>query len=135
MSESENKPVEPEYDLIEHMAAVLKGNDHGTHISPAKLYPHQWLWDSCFIAIGLRHLDPERAAEEVANLIRGQWANGMIPNMIFNPGRAYRWEREAWRSWSVFCARREGESANHPRDSALLRWRPYGHRGERIHRH
>jgi hypothetical protein len=81
------------------MAAVLKENDRGNHTSPAILYPHQWLWDSAFIAIGLRHLDPERAAEELASLIRGQWANGMIPNMIFNAGREYRWEREAWRSW------------------------------------
>lgn len=78
---------------------VLHDNDRGNHTSPAKLYPHQWLWDSCFIAIGLRHSDPERAAKEVATLVRGQWANGMIPHMIFNNGREYRLERETWRSW------------------------------------
>ncbi len=86
-------------DLAAKMAEVLKRNDRGSYTSPAKLYPHQWLWDSAFIAIGLRHLDPERAAEEVASLVRGQWANGMIPNMIFAKGRQYRWERDAWRSW------------------------------------
>lgn len=86
-------------DLVEQMAAVLKANDRGHYTSPARLYPHQWLWDSAFIAIGIRHLDPERAAEEIASLIRGQWANGMIPNMIFAEGRQYRWERDAWRSW------------------------------------
>src|SRR5688572_23596399 len=86
-------------DLVDQLAAVLKSNDRGSYTSPAKLYPHQWLWDSAFIAIGLRHLDPERAAEEVASLVRGQWANGMIPNMIFASGRQYRWERDAWRSW------------------------------------
>lgn len=99
MNETDKQPAMPEYDLTEQMAAVLKENDRGDHTSPAILYPHQWLWDSAFIAIGLRHLDPERAAEELASLIRGQWANGMIPNMIFNSGREYRWEREAWRSW------------------------------------
>ncbi len=85
--------------LAERMAAVLKVNDRGSHTSPARLYPHQWLWDSAFIAIGLRHLDAERAAEELACLVKGQWANGMIPHMIFTPGREYRLEREAWRSW------------------------------------
>lgn len=86
-------------DFVEQMTRVLKENDRGSYTSPAVLYPHQWLWDSAFIAIGLRHLDPERAAEEVASLVRGQWANGMIPNMIFAKGRQYRWERDAWRSW------------------------------------
>jgi len=86
-------------DIVERMVAVLKENDHGNYTSPAILYPHQWLWDSAFVAIGLRHIDPERAAEEIASLVRGQWANGMIPNMIFRNERAYRFEREAWRSW------------------------------------
>jgi hypothetical protein len=85
--------------FAERMRTVLRANDHGRHTSPAHLYPHQWLWDSAFIAIGIRHDNPERAAEELASLVRGQWANGMFPNMIFNEGRKYRWEREAWRSW------------------------------------
>ncbi len=93
------EPADSPVEFTERMAEVLKANDNGTHTSPAVLYPHQWLWDSAFIAIGLRHLDPNRAATEIANLVRGQWANGMIPNMIFNSGRAYRWERDAWRSW------------------------------------
>lgn len=85
--------------LIERMVKTLRENDRGNHTSPARLYPHQWLWDSAFIAIGLRHLDPERAALELSSLIRGQWANGMIPNMIFNSDKQYRFERESWRSW------------------------------------
>lgn len=87
-------------DLNTHLLDILKNNDQGDHISPVgNLYPHQWLWDSCFIAIGLRHSDPERAAHEVANLVHGQWANGMMPHMIFNRGRKYHLERDAWRSW------------------------------------
>ncbi|MDQ3123869.1 MAG: glycoside hydrolase [bacterium] len=99
MDKPETETSQPAYDLMEHMAAVLTSNDRGNHTSPARLYPHQWLWDSAFIAIGLRHINPERAAEELASLIKGQWANGMIPNMIFAEGRQYRFEREAWRSW------------------------------------
>lgn len=72
-------------NLLEDAAAVLKLNDRGSHTVPAgDLYPHQWLWDSCFIAIGLRHLDLERAQTELRSLLRGQWSNGMLPHMIFN---------------------------------------------------
>ena len=63
------------------------------------LYPHQWLWDSCFIAIGLRHLDVERAQTELISLLRGQWNNGMLPNIIFSEGEEHRRHRELWRSY------------------------------------
>jgi glycogen debranching enzyme len=99
MDTTETTPALAPNDLISAMQEILKANDLGTHTSPARFYPHQWLWDSAFTAIGLRHTNPERAAEELAHVIRGQWANGMIPHMIFNNGREYRLEREAWRSW------------------------------------
>jgi hypothetical protein len=87
-------------ELLELCVSVLKKNDHKTHITPAgNLYPHQWLWDSCFIAIGLRHLHPERAKEELLSLLRGQWANGMLPNMIFDPSPRFRLDRNIWQSW------------------------------------
>lgn len=86
-------------DFTDRMKAVLAENERGEYTSPALLYPHQWLWDSAFIAIGIRHYDPVRAAQELASLVRGQWANGMFPNMIFSSTRKYRFEREAWRSW------------------------------------
>jgi hypothetical protein len=62
---------------------VLVKNDRSSHTIPAGgLYPHQWLWDSCFIAIGQRHYDVDRAKVELKSLLRGQWHNGMLPNMI-----------------------------------------------------
>jgi hypothetical protein len=64
----------------------------------AGIYPHQWLWDSCFVAIGLRHLDIERAKTELRGLLRGQWSNGMLPNIIFDNAKPYRRDRELWRS-------------------------------------
>ena len=76
-------------------------NDRGSYTQPASdLYPHQWLWDSCFTAIGLRWLDPERAKQELLSLLRGQWHNGMLPNIIFRDEPQYRTDRNIWRSWT-----------------------------------
>ncbi|MDQ3065114.1 MAG: glycoside hydrolase [bacterium] len=99
METDDTNTNQPEYDLMDQMVTVLVANDRGTHTSPAKLYPHQWLWDSAFTAIGLRHLDSERAVQEIISLVKGQWSNGMIPHMIFENDREYRLERDAWRSW------------------------------------
>jgi hypothetical protein len=57
---------------------------HYTKPSPA-LYPHQWNWDSCFIAVGYAHYDETRAMTELRSLLRHQWDNGMIPQIAFNP--------------------------------------------------
>ncbi len=87
-------------ELFDKAKAVLAGNDRGNYTQPAHgLYPHQWLWDSCFIAIGLRHVDVERAQVELTSLLRGQWHNGMLPNIIFRDDPQYRRDRNAWRSW------------------------------------
>src|SRR3990167_2505417 len=92
----ESKP-----DVLDQAKAVLKMNDQGAYTVPAAdLYPHQWLWDSCFIAIGLRHLDVDRAKTEIFSLLRGQWHNGMLPNVIMLGKRKYRRDRDIWRSWS-----------------------------------
>lgn len=78
---------------------VLRENRRGDHTIPAgKMYPHQWLWDSCFIAIGLSHYDCERAKKELLSLTRGQWSNGMLPNMIFADGWRYTIEKYFWDS-------------------------------------
>lgn len=86
-------------DLLDGAKSVLKENDRGTHTVPAEgLYPHQWLWDSCFVSIGLRHLDVDRSKTELLSLLRGQWANGMLPNMILSKHKHSR-DRNIWRSW------------------------------------
>lgn len=95
-------PDKPETasDLLEHASEVLKMNDRGSYTQPAHgLYPHQWLWDSCFIAIGLKHMDVERAKVEILSLLRGQWHNGMMPNIVFRDDPVYRTDRNIWRSW------------------------------------
>lgn len=85
--------------LKEAATKVLKDNSFDGYTMPAgALYPHQWLWDSCFTSIGLRHLEVERAQTELRSLLRGQWSNGMLPHMIFNDRPEFARDRRAWRS-------------------------------------
>jgi hypothetical protein len=73
-------------ELGRHAETILRENDAGgwTKAAP-NLYPHQWSWDSAFIAIGWAHLDVERAARELRSLFRAQWKSGKIPHIVFNP--------------------------------------------------
>ncbi len=65
---------------------VLFGNWTGNSTVPSLgLYPHQWSWDSAFIAIGLRHLSPARAQRELETLLSAQWDDGRVPHIVFNP--------------------------------------------------
>ena len=91
--------MQEQADLQSQLTEVLKMNDRESYTQPTEIYPHQWLWDSCFIAIGLRHLDVERAKTELLSLLRGQWHNGMLPNIIFRDDKQYRIDRNLWRSW------------------------------------
>jgi hypothetical protein len=78
---------------------ILKFNDVGKWTRPAPdLYPHQWLWDSAFIAIGQRHYSTKRAQQEILSMFRGQWKNGMVPHMIFSDTKTYRGPANMWRS-------------------------------------
>lgn len=79
---------------------VLEANWRDTHTIPASgLYPHQWLWDSCFNVIGWRHVDLDKAKTELRSLLRGQWANGMLPHMIFADHGLQSRDRKIWQAW------------------------------------
>ena len=72
--------------LATQAAQVLRQNDMGSWTKAAPdLYPHQWSWDSAFIAIGLAHLDTRRAAKELRTLFAHQWKTGKVPHIVFNP--------------------------------------------------
>ena len=72
-------------DLAAGARAVLDDNWLGGATKPApRLYPHQWSWDSAFIAIGNRHERWDRAAAELETLFAAQWANGMVPHIVFS---------------------------------------------------
>jgi hypothetical protein len=85
--------------LVEAARAVLAVNDMGDWTRPTAdgLYPHQWLWDSFFVAIGQRHHDLERAMREVRSPFRAQWKNGMLPHIIFSAAKGYHAGPELWR--------------------------------------
>ncbi|MGH3193888.1 MAG: MGH1-like glycoside hydrolase domain-containing protein, partial [Streptosporangiaceae bacterium] len=72
--------------LAARAAYILRDNSTGviTKAAPA-LYPHQWSWDAAFNAIGLATVDPPRARLELDSLLRGQWRNGMVPHIVFDP--------------------------------------------------
>lgn len=72
-------------DSYQEAVSVLKGNDFGPFTKPAPdLYPHQWNWDSGFIAVGISHYDQIRAQRELSSLFDAQWDNGMVPQIVFN---------------------------------------------------
>ncbi|MET8562021.1 hypothetical protein ABZV75_16050 [Streptomyces flaveolus] len=83
-------------------ARVLEANWTGVSTVPSRdLYPHQWSWDSAFIAIGLRHVSPRRAQTELETLLAAQWADGRVPHIVFNPSvplDAYFPSPDFWRS-------------------------------------
>lgn len=96
----ERPVVEDLTDVACRAAEVLRRNDLGTWTKPApNLYPHQWSWDSAFIAIGLAHLDVRRAAQELTTLFDAQWATGKVPHIVFNqqaPPESYFPGAERW---------------------------------------
>jgi glycogen debranching enzyme len=66
------------------------------------LYPHQWSWDTAFIAIGLARSDPDRALRELEHLFSAQWRDGRVPHIVFDPNaRDYRPGPDLWASSSV----------------------------------
>ncbi|GAA2331176.1 trehalase family glycosidase [Streptomyces kunmingensis] len=80
------RTVAEDLTLRRGAARVLFGNWTGTSTVPSRtLYPHQWSWDSAFIAIGLRHLSPRRAQRELESLFAAQWGDGRVPHIVFNP--------------------------------------------------
>jgi hypothetical protein len=127
---------------------VLDTNWTGRYTVPATgLYPHQWSWDSAFIAIGTRHREPGRARAELVALLDAQWSDGRVPQIVYDVGRdddyapgAEFWRSptsglvqppvHAWAAWLVHCAdpagsAREGFLARvYPR---LARWHEYLH--------
>jgi hypothetical protein len=94
-------------------ARVLEANWTGSSTVPSRnLYPHQWSWDSAFIAIGLRHVSPLRAQTELETLFTAQWADGRVPHIVFNPSvplDAYFPSPDFWRSSTA------GRTAGAPR--------------------
>jgi hypothetical protein len=72
-------------ELRAQARATLRTNDRGGYCVPtARLYPFQWNWDSAFVAMGWATFDEARAWQEIFSLLRGQWEDGMIPQIVFH---------------------------------------------------
>ncbi|MFG1952034.1 trehalase family glycosidase [Micromonospora sp. NPDC048830] len=79
-------PAADHHDLDRAARRVLVTNWRlGATVPARHLYPHQWSWDSAFIAIGLRHLSSVRAQRELESLFGAQWRDGRVPHIVFDP--------------------------------------------------
>ncbi|MCP2267411.1 hypothetical protein ACFQHV_03215 [Promicromonospora thailandica] len=75
-------------DVADAASRVLDASWTGSHTVPATgLYPHQWSWDSAFVAIGNRHRAPHRARTELRTLLDAQWADGRVPQIVYDTAR------------------------------------------------
>jgi hypothetical protein len=94
-----------DHELWNDAVTVLQRNWDGDHTVPSRrLYPHQWSWDSAFVAVGWAHIAPDRARRELETLLAAQWADGRVPQIVFNPGvprDAYFPGPDFWRSAQV----------------------------------
>jgi hypothetical protein len=102
--------------LAARAAYILRDNSTGliTKASP-RLYPHQWSWDAGFNAIGLAIVDLPRARLELDSLFTGQWRNGMVPHIVFDPhATGYAPGPEQWE-----CARLSEDAPQDPATSGI----------------
>ncbi len=76
---------ETQTTLLQQARAVLDLNWTGGFTKPAlRQYPHQWSWDSAFIALGYARYDQARAEQELRSLFAAQWADGRVPHIVFH---------------------------------------------------
>ena len=82
----------------EQARAVLRANDRGGYCVPtARLYPFQWNWDSAFVAMGWATFDEARGWNEIESLLKGQWEDGLVPQIVFHaPSDDYFPGPEVW---------------------------------------
>jgi hypothetical protein len=79
---------------------ILQANDRGGYTVPTSgLYPFQWNWDSCLVALGWQAFDEPRAWQEIETLFEAQWDDGMLPHIVFHrPDPGYFPGPEVWRT-------------------------------------
>ena len=93
--------------LAQTAQSVLEKNWNGHFTKPApSLYPHQWNWDSGFIALGVAHYHWERAEAELRHLFQAQWSTGMLPQIVFgnDPEAKYFPGPDFWQTQDVPAA-------------------------------
>ncbi len=114
-TQAEQRVTTSDDDLARQAKAVLEANwmGHATRAS-ARLYPHQWSWDSACIAIGYAGSNQERAQTELRWLFAGQWTNGLLPHIRFADDARYFPGPEFWQT------DRSPNAPRHPRTSGIV---------------
>ena len=114
-TQAEERVTASDEDLARQAVEVLEANwmGHATRAS-ARLYPHQWSWDSACIAIGYAGFDQRRAQTELRWIFAGQWANGLLPHIRFADDARYFPGPEFWQT------NRSPSAPQHPQTSGIV---------------
>jgi hypothetical protein len=114
-TQAEERVTASDEDLARQAMAVLEANwmGHATRAS-ARLYPHQWSWDSACIAIGYAGFDQRRAQTELRWIFAGQWTNGLLPHIRFADDARYFPGPEFWQT------DRSPSAPQHPQTSGIV---------------
>jgi hypothetical protein len=68
--------------------------DRGYCLPNADVYPHMWLWDSCFHSIAWASLHDQRSVVELGHALQQQFSNGFLPHMVYaGPNPVFRGPR------------------------------------------
>src|SRR4029453_17624049 len=98
-TQADERVTASDEDLARQAMAVLEANWMGNATrASARLYPHQWSWDSACIAIGYAGFDQRRAQTELHWIFAGQWANGLLPHIRFADDARYFPGPEFWQT-------------------------------------
>jgi len=93
-------------ELCRQARDVLNTNWTGSFTKPAqRQYPHQWSWDSAFIAMGYARYDQDRAEQELRSLFAAQWADGRVPHIVFHDAEAAAPYFPGPDFWQIECSR------------------------------
>ena len=113
--QTEKRVPAPDTDLTRRAMAVLDANwmGHATRAS-ARLYPHQWSWDSACVAIGYAGSNQARAQTELRWLFAGQWTDGLLPHIRFADNARYFPGPEFWQT------NRSPSAPEHPQTSGIV---------------
>jgi hypothetical protein len=83
---------------------------------PARRYPEQFFWDSCFHAVAWSRIDPARARAELRTLVAAQRPDGLIGHTIF-------WHRSVRPSRApIYNVLRRSDAATWTIQPPLLGW-------------
>ncbi|MCC5953829.1 MAG: hypothetical protein JJU45_17180 [Acidimicrobiia bacterium] len=77
-------PVLSELDAQARQILAAHWRPEGYTVPNAQVYPHQWLWDSCFHAVVWLHLgEHRRAVSELRCALEHQGPDGFVPHMVY----------------------------------------------------